>query len=233
MQASRLILAGVAIGGGLSVSACVTTPAPRAVNTANADAACQADYSGKAPEIMTYDPYTHVETRVTRTGDVPVMSSNGTRNSVGLDPYAKNPRDGSFVCTRRGAYGVEFVRGGPNPVIVGAVAGAIVGGAVTQNSKGAEQGAVIGATMGSSLNAGDSNAISVGAATGALIGGAGGDTDGAAAGAVAGAVLGLQAKDKQQGGWHWGSNGSRVPDDGTDAPPADGAPVSGSSSSNY
>ena len=208
MKASRLFLTGLAIGTGLATSACVTTPEPRAVNTARAEEACRAEFSGEAPEIMTYDPYTRVETRVTRTSDLPVMSSNATRNPVGLDPYAQNPRDGSYICTRRGPYGVEFVRGGPNPVIVGAVAGAIVGSAVTQNAKGAQQGAVIGATMGSSLNAGDSNAISVGAAAGALIGGANGDTDGAAAGAVAGAVLGLQAKDKQEGGWHWGRRSS-------------------------
>ncbi|CAM3110859.1 glycine zipper domain-containing protein [Asticcacaulis taihuensis] len=212
MKASRLVLTGLALGAGLATSACVTTPEPRAINTARADEACRADFTGQAPEIMTYDPYTHVETRVTRTSDLPVMSSNATRNSVGLDPYAQNPRDGSYVCTRRGAYGVDFVRGGPNPVIVGAVAGAVVGSVVTNNSKGAQQGAVIGATMGSSLNAGDSNAISLGAATGALIGGANGDTNDAAAGAVAGAVLGLQAKDKQEGGWHWG----RHHDDGDD-----------------
>ncbi len=215
MKASCLILTGLAIGTGLTLSGCVTTPEPRAVNTARADEACRADLSGQAPEIMTYDPYTRVETRVTRTSDLPVMSSNATKNSVGLDPYASNPRDGSYICTRRGPYGVEFVRGGPNPVIVGAVAGAIVGSVVTNNPKGAQQGAVIGATMGSSLNAGDSNAISVGAATGALIGGANGDTDGAAAGAVAGAVLGLQAKDKQDGGWHWGGS-RRSSDDGDD-----------------
>ncbi len=208
MKASRLILTGLVIGTGLATSACVTVPEPRAVNTAHADEACQADYNGQAPEIMTYDPYTHVETRVTRTSDLPVMSSNATKNSVGLDPYAKNPRDGSYVCTRRGAYGVDFVRGGPNPVLVGAVAGAVVGSVVTNNPKGAQQGAVIGATMGSSLNAGDSNAISVGAAAGALIGGANGDTNDAAAGAVAGAVLGLQAKDKQEGGWHWRGHSS-------------------------
>jgi len=215
MKASRFILTGLALGAGLATTACVTTPEPRAVNTARAEEACRADFSGQAPEIMTYDPYTHVETRVTRTSDLPVMSSNATKNAVGLDPYADNPRDGSYVCTRRGPYGVEFVRGGPNPVVVGAVAGAIVGSAVTQNSRGAQQGAVIGATMGSSLNAGDSNAISVGAATGALIGGASGNTSDAAAGAVAGAVLGLQAKDKQEGGWHWGrrSSGNRDGDD--------------------
>ncbi|MGN6207403.1 glycine zipper domain-containing protein [Asticcacaulis sp.] len=212
MKASRFILTGLALGAGLATSACVTTPEPRAINTARADEACRSDFNGQAPEIMTYDPYTHVETRVTRTSDLPVMSSNATRNAVGLDPYAQNPRDGSYVCTRRGAYGVDFVRGGPNPVIVGAVAGAVVGSVVTNNSKGAQQGAVIGATMGSSLNAGDSNAISLGAATGALIGGANGDTNDAAGGAVAGAVLGLQAKDKQEGGWHWG----RHHDDGDD-----------------
>jgi hypothetical protein len=204
MKASRLVLTGLALSAGLATSACVTTPEPRAINTARADEACRSDYTGQAPEIMTYDPYTHVETRVTRTSDLPVMSSNATKNAVGLDPYADNPRDGSYVCTRRGAYGVDFVRGGPNPVIVGAVAGAVVGSVVTNNPKGAQQGAVIGATMGSSLNAGDSNAISVGAATGALIGSANGSTSDAAAGAVAGAVLGLQAKDKQEGGWHWG-----------------------------
>ena len=217
MKASRLILTGLAIGTGLAMSGCVTTPEPRAINTASADEACRADFSGQAPEIMTYDPYTRVETRVTRTGDLPVMSSNATKNSVGLDPYASNPRDGSFVCTRRGAYGVDFVRGGPNPVIVGAVAGAIVGSVVTNNPKGAQQGAVIGATMGSSLNAGDSNAISVGATAGALIGGANGSTNDAAAGAVAGAVLGLQAKDKQEGGWHWGRHSSGDRDGGDDS----------------
>jgi outer membrane lipoprotein SlyB len=71
--------------------------------------------------------------------------------------------------------------------------------------------------MGSSLNAGDSNAISVGAAAGALIGGANGDTNDAAAGAVAGAVLGLQAKDKQEGGWHWGRHRARDNDGGDDS----------------
>ena len=211
MKALRLLVTGLALGAGLVSAGCVSTPEPRAINTARADEACRADY-GQAPEIMTYDPYTHVETRVTRTGDVPVMSSNGSRNSVGLDPYAQNPRDGSFVCTRRGAYGVDFVRGGPNPVIVGAVAGAVVGSVVTNNPKGAQQGAVIGATMGSSLNAGDSNAISLGAATGALIGSTNGSTSDAAAGAVAGAVLGLQAKDKQDGGWHWGRHNTHYDD---------------------
>ena len=51
MKASRLILTGLAIGTGLVMSGCVTTPEPRAVNTANADEACRADFVDKNPDL--------------------------------------------------------------------------------------------------------------------------------------------------------------------------------------
>ncbi len=201
MKASRLILAALALGSGLGLTACETVTRHHSVSASQVAQGCLEYAEGSAaPEIMTYDPYTHVETHVLEAPKGAAVTVQDRGNNRVTAVSAEHVGDSGYpLCTADGRprdYASTRVVG-PNPVIVGTIAGAVVGAAVTKSGKGAQTGAVIGATMGSALsNSDDSNAISLGAGTGALIGAAAGGTDTAAAGAVAGAIIGLEAKKK-------------------------------------
>jgi len=210
MKASRILIAGLALGSGLALQACSTVTSHHSIAASQVAKGCLEYAEGStAPEIMTYDPYTHVETHVLEAPKGAALTVQDRAANRVTAVSAEHVGEAGYPLCSSDGHDRDYASTrsvGPNPVIVGTVAGAVVGAAVTKSSKGAEAGAAIGATMGSTLsNSGDSNAISLGAATGAIIGSATGGKDAAAAGAVAGALLGLDAKgksgsDKDEGG---------------------------------
>jgi hypothetical protein len=209
MNARPLLIAGFAVGSGLALSACTTVPHDHtiAASAIAQDCRYQADVyvdratdnpalAGKAPEIMTYDPSSHVETRLDSRGQAKVLTvQNSRENSItalGVDEAGNRAVP---ICTADGRDYVytTYTRTGPNPVIVGTIAGAIVGGAVTKNGAGAATGAAFGGTFGSSLrDPYEANAISIGTALGSLVGYSVNGIQGASAGAAYGALLGAQ-----------------------------------------
>ncbi len=210
MNARPLLIAGLAVGSGLALSACTTVPHDHTIAAATVAQDCryQADIyvdratdnpslSGKAPEIMTYDPYNRTQTNLdTRSSGAKVLTVENKRENA-ISAYAVD-QAGDRPIPICAADGRDFVyttysRTGPNPVVVGTIAGAIVGAAVTKNGSGAATGAAFGGTFGSSLrDPYEANAISIGSALGSLVGYSVSGVQGAPAGAAYGALLGAQ-----------------------------------------
>jgi hypothetical protein len=211
MNARPLLIAGLAASTGLVLSGCTTIARDHRIAAAAVAQDClyQADtyspigpdytdpaHAGKAPEIMTYDPNSHVETRVDSRDGARVLTVQNTREHTVTATSIDAPGVRDFpICSANGrdlTY-TTYARTGPNPVVVGTIAGAIVGGAVTKTGSGAATGAAFGGSLGGAIkDPYEANALSIGAATGALVGYSVSGTSGASAGAAYGALLGAE-----------------------------------------
>lgn len=208
MNARPLLIAGLAVSTGLVLSGCTTVAHDHKISAAAVAQDClyQADIdspngpryenAGRAPEIMTYDPGSHVETRLdNRDGARALTVLNARENTVTAVSIDRPGQGDVPICNAdgRGLAYTTYSRSGPNPVIIGTIAGAIVGGAVTKTGSGAATGAAFGGSLGGAIkDPYEANALSIGAATGALVGYSVSGTSGASAGAAYGALLGVQ-----------------------------------------
>ncbi len=225
MNARPLLIAGLAVGTGLVLSGCTTVARDHKISASAVAQEClyQADtyspvgpdysdpsHAGKAPEIMTYDPNSHVETRLDSRDGARVLTVQNSRDHTVTATSIDEPGYGDYpICNAdgRGLTYTTYARSGPNPVVVGTIAGAIVGGAVTKNGSGAATGAAFGGSLAGAIkDPYAANALSIGAATGALVGYSVNGTQGAGAGAAYGALLG--AETNENGGATFRSGGS-------------------------
>lgn len=214
MNARPLLIAGLALGSSLVLSACTTTAVPGHISAAadahdcldkagaymGLDGKPNPDNIGRAPEVLTYDPNSRVETSLDSRGGAKVLvvqnRSDVSRPTVTALAVDEATGDDDRICSAdgRGRNYVSYRRSGPNPVVIGTIAGAIVGGAMTKNGSGAATGAVYGGSFGAALQDQPyaANSISIGAALGSLVGYSVSGTQGAGAGAAYGALLGAQ-----------------------------------------